>query len=110
MTQQRPARKQVTPSEAGAPGQYFRLLAEAIPQAVWTANADGGVDYFNRRWSEYTGLPLAGTQAWSWHSLLHPADLQSCLDHWNEALRTGQSYETEYRLKRVSDGCYRWPT
>ena len=34
----------------------FRTLAEAIPQIVWTALPDSGVDYYNRRWYELTGL------------------------------------------------------
>ena len=34
----------------------FRLLAEVMPQIVWTAAPDGSVDYFNSRWYEYTGL------------------------------------------------------
>ncbi|MGE5755373.1 MAG: PAS domain-containing protein, partial [Planctomycetaceae bacterium] len=36
----------------------FRHLAEAIPHIVWIARADGSIEYVNRRWSEYTGLPL----------------------------------------------------
>ena len=37
----------------------FRMLSEAIPQIVWTASPDGGVDYCNRRWFELTGRRLA---------------------------------------------------
>src|SRR5690606_24160983 len=29
----------------------FRILAESLPHAVWTAKADGSVDYYNGRWS-----------------------------------------------------------
>src|SRR5207253_523549 len=34
----------------------YRELANAMPQIVWTARADGTVDSFNDRWYEYTGL------------------------------------------------------
>ncbi len=36
--------------------EYFSLLAEAIPQIVWTAVPGGGMDYCNQRLSELTGL------------------------------------------------------
>src|SRR4051794_9771211 len=34
----------------------FRQLADAMPQIVWTARGDGHVDYYNRRWYEFTGF------------------------------------------------------
>ena len=36
--------------------ERYRQLADAMPQIVWTADADGGATYFNRRWFEYTGM------------------------------------------------------
>jgi PAS domain-containing protein len=43
----------------GAPSDgevRFRMLAEAIPQIVWTASPGGEIDYVNQRWRELTGL------------------------------------------------------
>lgn len=34
----------------------YRSLAEAIPQIVWTSNAEGEINYFNTRWYEFTGI------------------------------------------------------
>ena len=34
----------------------YRSLADAVPQIVWTADADGVVTYRNERWYELTGL------------------------------------------------------
>jgi FixJ family two-component response regulator len=34
----------------------LRLLAEAIPQHVWSCLPDGRIDYCNQRWMDYTGL------------------------------------------------------
>jgi PAS domain-containing protein len=36
--------------------KYFNLLAEAIPQIVWTAIPGAGMDYCNQRLSDLTGL------------------------------------------------------
>jgi two-component system CheB/CheR fusion protein len=38
--------------------EYFRFLADNIPVIIWTADADGKLDYVNRRWIEYTGFDL----------------------------------------------------
>ena len=105
---QQPARQQVTPSEAGVRERHFAVLAEAIPQIVWTANPDGWIDYFNQNWSDFTGMSLEEAQGWGWQPAVHPNDLQVCLERWNEALRSGESFEIEYRFKRASDGTYRW--
>lgn len=75
-------------------------IAESIPQLVWTTTPDGNVDYFNKRWREYTGeLP--------WQSVVHPDDAERVLGRWKECLESGQAYEVELRLRR-KDGLYRW--
>jgi PAS domain-containing protein len=47
-----------SPTEDG--DSQFRTLAEAIPQIVWTADADGQTSYINQRWYEMTGLEKGG--------------------------------------------------
>ena len=82
-------------------------LAEAIPQIVFTARADGYTDYFNRRWTEYTGYTLGETEGWAWDKVIHPEDLPMCSRLWDTSVRTGAPYQIEYRLRRA-DGEYRW--
>ena len=84
------------------------LLAEAIPQIVWTARPDGHLDFTNRRWLEYTGLTLEQTEGWNWCRALHPDDLDRVSRQWSESIASGEIFETEYRLRRGSDGSYRW--
>ena len=88
--------------------EHFSLLTEAIPQIVWTAKPEGSVDYCNQRWFDYTGITLEQTQGSGWQPILHPDDLQPCLDMWTRALGTGENYEMEIRFKRAADGVYRW--
>jgi PAS domain S-box-containing protein len=87
--------------------QRYRDLADAMPLVVWTARPNGELDYYNQRWFDYTGLTLEQTQGRGWQSVLHPDDLQNCVQRWNEAISTGQPYEIEYRWQRA-DGVYRW--
>ena len=83
-------------------------LANAIPQIVWTANPDGWLDYYNDCWVAYTGMSVEQTQGWGWAPVLHPDDLQRCVDAWKHSVDTGEPYEIEYRFRRASDGSYRW--
>lgn len=101
------AREQAARAAAEANEQYYRFLAESIPQFVWTARLDGWRDYYNQRWYEYSGLTVEQAQGWGWESALHPDDLQPCLDRWTHAVQTGEPYEIEHRFRRA-DGVYRW--
>jgi len=87
--------------------QRYRELADSMPLVVWTARPNGELDYYNQRWFDYTGMTLEQTQGWGWQPVLHPDDLQNCIDRWSEAVRIGHPLEIEYRWKRVDD-TYRW--
>ncbi|QDV38218.1 PAS domain S-box protein [Tautonia plasticadhaerens] len=97
------AREAVASSEAS-----LRQLADAMPQIVFAARPDGHVDYFNRKWYEYTGFADNGrTGDESWEAVHEPGSLERIKSVWAEAWRTGQPYEIEYRL-RGADGDFRW--
>jgi PAS domain S-box-containing protein len=86
----------------------FAFLADSMPQIIWTARPDGGFDYFNKAWYDYTGLTFEQTEDWSWSRVVNPDDLAQCVESWKRSLQTGRPYEVEYRFKRASDGTYRW--
>ena len=86
----------------------FRQLADAMPQIVWTARSDGYLDYYNERWYEYTGFPRNVYGQESWQPILHPDDVQQCLDTYFGCIRAGTPYRIEYRFKDRSTGGYRW--
>jgi two-component system sensor histidine kinase UhpB len=88
-------------------GTFYRLISETIPHIVWSAAADGRVDFFNRRCYEYTGLRAGELEGWGWKAVVHAEDLQRCIASWTRALQSGERYEIEYRLRR-HDGEYRW--
>ncbi len=88
--------------------KHFSLLADSIPQIVWTADSEGKMDYYNRRWYEYTGLSEGVDDEKGWHEIIHQDDFEESKTRWEEALRSGKSFELEYRLKRASDEFYRW--
>ncbi|MEO9253963.1 MAG: PAS domain S-box protein [Tepidiformaceae bacterium] len=85
----------------------YRMLGDALPQMIWTAGPDGDVNYNNKRWFEYTGLTEEEGLHSGWETVMHPDDLGPTRERWQKALSSGESYETEFRLRR-EDGAYRW--
>ncbi len=85
----------------------FSFVTDFMPQIVWATRADGYHDFFNKQWYEYTGTNFEQASNIGWLMVLHPNDYDHTIAVWNNALRTGQVYETEYRLRR-HDGVYRW--
>src|SRR5262249_26209194 len=65
------------------------------------------LDYYNRRWYEYAGFAERYGDE-SWKPILHPDDVQRCVDTWFTAVRSGQPYEIEYRFVDRRTGGYRW--
>ncbi len=87
--------------------EKFRLVAETLPQIVWTAQPDGSVDYYNQRWAEYSGILQEEGQGWGWKPVVHPDDEQRTIEAWTQAVQTGQLYECDHRVRRA-DGEFRW--
>jgi PAS domain S-box-containing protein len=87
--------------------ERYRQLADAMPQIVWTADATGAATYFNRRWFEYTGMTPEDVGQNAWHLIVHPDDLPAAVARREQTLRTGETFEVEYRF-RGADGRYRW--
>jgi PAS domain S-box-containing protein len=87
--------------------ERFRELANAAPVFIWTADADGMVDFINRGWLEYTGHSVGEELGDSWTVGVHPDDADEVRDTWWRAFSRRMPWECEYRLQR-EDGAYRW--
>lgn len=85
----------------------LRQVSDFMPQIVWSTDAHGYHDFFNRRWYEFTGLGYEETKGENWAKVLHPDDLERTKKVWSNCLKTGNLYQIEYRMKR-HDGKYRW--
>jgi PAS domain S-box-containing protein len=88
--------------------ERFRFMAESMPQKIFTATPSGGdVDYYNRQWMEFTGLPFEQIKEWGWTQFIHPNDLQANLQVWRHSVETGEPFHLQHRFRRA-DGVYRW--
>ena len=84
----------------------FRHLAEAMPQLVYVATADGTIQYLNQRWRDFTGVPNADPA--SLRAVIHPDDFSLMYERWGDAAAKKSPFEAEIRIRRASDGSYRW--
>jgi PAS domain S-box-containing protein len=85
----------------------FQAVAQAMPNHVWTAQPDGAIDWVNERTIAYTGEQASTDGKPRWRELVHPEDVGLAALCWEQALRTGETYEVEFRIRR-HDGAYRW--
>lgn len=85
----------------------FRAFAQAMPNQVWAAHADGQLYWLNDKVYGYSGMPHAQLVGHGWARMVHGDDLPGAQARWAAALQGGQSYEAEFRLRRA-DGSYRW--
>lgn len=83
----------------------FRQLLENLPHMAGTADPKGKVLYFNENWYNYTGMPKGQTDGWA--SYIHQDDTADVLTTWHEAIKSGNMYEIEYRIRDCMDGSYR---
>ncbi|WDF61709.1 PAS domain S-box protein [Flavobacterium sp. KACC 22758] len=88
--------------------ENFRQLADLVPQIIWTSRPDGFIDYYNKRWYEYTNLKENEYGDSSWISVLHPDDVELVKDNWYKSIQSGNFYQLEFRLKDSAAGEYRW--
>ncbi|MCA1659158.1 MAG: PAS domain S-box protein, partial [Verrucomicrobiaceae bacterium] len=87
--------------------ERFRTVADNVPQVIWTNDAEGKANYFNRRWYEYSGLSFEESAGPGWQAIVHPDDAPVSIERWQEAFAKGDVFDCEYRL-RGADGGYRW--
>jgi PAS domain S-box-containing protein len=81
--------------------QKFREIAEMLPHMVWTATADGTVDFSNPQWAAYAG---AGR---TWLDAVHPLEREAVHAWWAEVVSLRQPAASEVRLRGARDDAYR---
>jgi PAS domain S-box-containing protein len=82
--------------------EHFRLLADSVPQLVWTAGPDGRIEYMSARRERY-----GATGRTDWEGIIHPDDRRATAEAWLRASETGLPYEMEHRLFVIGKG-YAW--
>jgi PAS domain S-box-containing protein len=94
--------KKIETSEA-----RFRLMADAMPQFVWTADAQGNLNYYNQAVYDYSGLSFEELQKDGWLQIVHPDDREENARLWLHSIQTGEDFIFNHRFKN-KEGEYRW--
>ncbi|WP_289851939.1 response regulator [Rhizobium sp. SSA_523] len=85
----------------------FRSLAQALPNHVWTADADGKVDWCNLPMLDYLGVESLPQSRSDENSLMHPDDAGRVRAAWDHSIAHGDAFQADLRL-RCADGSHRW--
>lgn len=87
--------------------QELDAIVQTAPDIIFSRQPDGGRDYISGRFYEYTGAPAGSAVGLGWLEYLHPDDKEASVQHWMRCVESGETYESEYRI-RGADAQYRW--
>ncbi len=102
ITEQVVARKRIEESE-----KQFRLLTNAMPQKISTADAAGNVTFYNQQWIDDTGYTFEELKGWGWEKVMHPEDLDRTKKSWQQSVATGNLFDVECRILNTK-GEFKW--
>jgi PAS domain S-box-containing protein len=91
-----------TEQELRSREEHFRLLADSLPQLVWTAGPDGRIEYMNARRDRYGAIGQTDLEG-----IIHPDDRRATAEAWTRAREAAIPYEMEHRLFVIGKG-YAW--
>jgi PAS domain S-box-containing protein len=92
--------------------RQYRSLADAMPQIVWKVAPEGNIEYCNRRTRDYLQVDITSMTPAQRTQVVHPDDRHIYIERIQRPQMNpapGIDFlEGEYRLRRGSDGAYRW--
>ena len=99
------AEHRVVEALAESEGRY-RAVAEAGALVFWRRSSDGRV-LSATGWEELTGAPESAALDSGWIKFVHPHDLASALQAWEQAVSARSTVDIEFRIK-ARDGRWLW--
>jgi PAS domain S-box-containing protein len=86
----------------------LRQIIDTVPSLFWSAGPDGEPTHVSQRLLDYSGMRLEDFEHGGWEAFVHPADFPETAKAFYHAIQTGTSYQAVHRLRRATDGEYRW--
>ncbi len=87
--------------------EHHRRAMELNPQITWTAEIGGEGFELDSKWERLTGMPTAEVYNHGWMKVVHPDDVAGALADMQQALATGETLDSEFRV-REAGGSWRW--
>jgi PAS domain S-box-containing protein len=85
----------------------YRAFAGAVPGNTWTASPAGDLTFIGHDWQEIDPNQATRALGRAWLNEVHDDDRERVRARWDDAIRTGEPYEAEFRV-RVDGEQYRW--
>jgi PAS domain S-box-containing protein len=85
----------------------FESLSNIIPEIIWTALADGNINFMNQRFFEYFRKTDEIPRKTALLHLIHPPYRKKLLRNWVETVKNGEKFEAEVLLKNRLNS-YEW--
>jgi PAS domain S-box-containing protein len=85
----------------------LRLIIDSVPQLAWMTDDQGEIQWYNRRWFDYTGSTMEEMRGSGWQKAHHPDYLEAATQRFRAAIAAGEPWEDTFPL-RGADGQYRW--
>ncbi|WP_139925476.1 PAS domain-containing protein [Hymenobacter sp. DG01] len=86
--------------------EILRVMTESLPQITSITLPNGSMEYLSPQWFEYTGQTIDDLPR-CWSLALHPEDMSTARQAFEQATATASPFSVEVRLRR-HDGQYRW--
>src|SRR4029450_8947026 len=79
---------------------FLRTMIDQMPTLAWSCRPDGGAEFVNQRWLDYTGLSMEEAVGWGWQASIHPEDLGKTMETWLRLVASEEPGEEEARRRR----------
>lgn len=87
--------------------ERFRVMADTVPDIIYTAGPDGRVEFLNQRYYDSSGMAPRSGLGFGWTKSVHDEDLGRVTALWQQSLKTGEPFHAEFRM-RDGQRAYRW--
>src|ERR1700726_1792622 len=91
----------------GEEAARLQTVIDTVQSFLWGSLPDGGEEYLNKSWYEYTWLTLEQGKGWGWKVVVPPDDLDRRVREWLALVDARKPGELETRIRRYG-GEYRW--
>ena len=70
--------------------ERFRVMAETVPDIIFTASPGGRFDFVNQRFYSVTNLPENAALHFGWFQALHEEDVSRVKEEWRTAVKSAE--------------------